>query len=141
MYTNVALGGWCNPLKAHMEFGATGRVTGLASCFCSDLVLSVGTTQGGYTTFESNIIADSAVSTGTVTSFLRCNIAGADGTGKTTLNTNVYLFEFGEGIVDTGSGLIDSASITATNFTHRIRIRVLGVDMWIGAHTDPDFTT
>ncbi len=141
LYTNVALGGWCNALKGFMEFGASGRVTGLASVFCADLELSVGTVSGSYTVYEANIIADAAVSTGTLTSFARFNIAGTNSTGKTTLNTNGYLFDLGEGIVDTASGLIDSASITATNFTHRIRIRALGVDMWFGVHTDPDFTT
>lgn len=141
LYTNSAQGGWANALKAFTEFGASGRITGLASAMCTDLELSAGTTQGTYTAFEANIIADAAVSTGTLTSFLRCNIAGTNSTGKTTLNTNAYLFDLGEGIVDTASGLIDSASITATNFSHRIRIKALGVDMWIGAHTDPDFTT
>ncbi len=128
-YTNVALGGWCNALKAHMEFGATGRVTGLASCLCSDLVLSVGTTQGTYTALEANIIADSAVSTGTLTSFIRCNIAGSDGTGKTRINANGYLLGLGEGIAASAGGLIASASITATNFTQSIRNGAHGVDM------------
>ena len=140
-YTNVVSGGWLNAVKGFMEFGATGRVTGLGSVFAGDLELSVFTTVASYTVFEANIIADVQVATGQVTSFFRCNIAGTDGTGKTTINTNAYLFDLGEGIADMASGLIDSASITATNFTHKIRIRALGVDMWIGAHTDEDFTT
>ncbi|MGB2987136.1 MAG: hypothetical protein WBE26_14790, partial [Phycisphaerae bacterium] len=141
LYTQVALGGWCNALKAHMEFGNTGKVTGMASALCAELALDAGITSGGhYAPLESELTCTQTGGVGAGTSFLFCNVGG-HATGITTLNTSGYLFELGENIVDTASGMIDSASITATNFSHRIRIRALGVDMWIGVHTDPDFTT
>lgn len=38
-YTNVVLGGWCNALKSYMEFGSSGRITGLASSMCVEMVM------------------------------------------------------------------------------------------------------
>lgn len=139
LYTNVALGGWCNAVKAFMEFGSAGRITGLASCFCADLELSVGTTQGAYTAFEANIIADASVSTGTATSFMRCNIDGTSTPGKQAINANAHFLEFGEGI-EMGSS-DDTAIITtihsASTQTHQVSMRAPdGTRMWLMATTE-----
>ena len=134
-YTNVVSGGWLNAIKGFMEFGATGRVTGLGSVVCGDLELSVFTTVASYTVFEANIIADVQVSTGQVTSFFRCNIAGSDSTGKTTINTNAYLFELGEGIADTTDGLFETEAISGVDATHVLRVMVAGTPYWMALHT------
>lgn len=134
-YTNVALGAWCNPLKGHMEFGASGRVTGLASAMCAELLLSAGCTQGTYCALEAELVADSAVATGTATAFLYCNIAGTSGTGITTINTNGYFFIIGDGIADTNDGMFEAETIAGVDATHVLRVKIDGTDYWMALHT------
>jgi hypothetical protein len=142
LYASAALGGWCNAIKGQTEFAdSTGRVTGLASAVCAEMILSTGTTQGNYAPLEAELIANSAVSTGTRTAFLYCNVAGSNGTGITTINTNGYFLVIGDGIADTAGGIWEAESITATNFSHVLKCNIDGTDMWIGLHTDKDFTT
>jgi len=38
-YTNVTAGGWINALKSYMEFGTSGKTTGLASSMCVEMVM------------------------------------------------------------------------------------------------------
>lgn len=38
-YSNVTSGGWVNALKSYMEFGASGKTTGLASSMCAEMLL------------------------------------------------------------------------------------------------------
>jgi hypothetical protein len=139
MTANVALGGWANALKASTTWGASGRITGLGSCLCTDMTLSAGTTQGTYCCLEANLVADSAVSTGTSTSFIYCNIAGSNGTGITTINTNGYFFEIGDGIAETNNGMFDAESITDADFTHVLRVKIDGTDYYLGLHTSKAF--
>ncbi len=141
MYTNVALGSWSNALKGYVEYGASGRTTGLGSAVCAEILLSAGTTSGTYAALESELVANSEVSTGTATSFLYMNIAGSNSTGKTTLNTNGYLFELGSGVVDTSNGLFDVVNVapTTVNFDANLRIRIGGVNYFIPLSTDNAF--
>lgn len=140
LYTNVALGGWANALKAYTEFGASGRITGLGSAFCAELLLSAGTTQGTYAPLESELVADSAVSTGSATSFLHCNIAGSNSTGKTTINTNGYFFEIGDGIADTVGGMFEAEVNTdSMSMTHVLRVKIDGTAYFIPLNTAKTF--
>ncbi|MGD2144985.1 MAG: hypothetical protein PVF54_10950, partial [Anaerolineae bacterium] len=52
MYTNVALGGWANALKAYTEFGSSGSVSGLGSAVCAEMKMSAGTSSGTYAPIE-----------------------------------------------------------------------------------------
>ncbi len=135
LYTNVALGGWSNALKGYAEYGTSGKTTGLGSAVCAEMLLSAGTTSGTYAPLESELVADSEVSSGTATSFLYMNIAGSNSTGKTTLNTNGYLFELGAGVVDTANGMFDAQTVASCAATHKLRIRIGGVDYYIPLNT------
>jgi len=99
-YTNVAVGGWVNAIKGKMEFGATGRTTGLASAVCAETILSAGTTGSDYCALEGELVLGSGASTGRYTSFIYLNATGA---GVSTFDTNGYLFHIGDGIT-AGSG-------------------------------------
>lgn len=123
MYTNVALGGWANALKAYAEFGASGRVTGLGSALCAELALSAGTTQGNYAAVECELIAGSGASTGTATGFFYCN---ADGTDEDTVDSNAFLFIFGDAL-DAASGKFIDTDKTTHNAYGGIRISIEGV--------------
>ncbi len=141
MTTNVALAGWSNALKAYTEYGASGKTTGLGSAFCAEILLSAGTTSGTYAPLESELVADSAVSSGTATSFLYGDIGGSNSTGKTTLNTDGHLLELGAGVVDTTHGLFDAVTITPTavEFDARLRIRIGGTAYFIPLSLDAAF--
>jgi hypothetical protein len=94
-YTNVAAGGWVNALKSYMEFGASGKCTGLASSFCGELVLSEGTTSASYCAIEGEIVMDTGASIGEHTSFFYLNASGA---GISAFDTGGTLFHIGDGI-------------------------------------------
>ena len=86
---NVALGAYANGLYGYLEFGASGRVTGLASGTVGEVVLSAGCTQGTYAAFEAEIGMPSGAVTGTNTSFFYLSTYGAD---KATFDTSGTLF-------------------------------------------------
>ena len=96
---NVALGAYANGLYGYLEFGASGRVTGLASGTVGEVVLSAGCTQGTYAAFEAEIGMPSGAVTGTNTSFLYLSSYGAD---KATFDTSGTLFNLAG--VTKGSG-------------------------------------
>lgn len=67
-YTNVALGGWCNALKGYMEFGTSGKTTGLASAIVAEMkVANANLGSGGaYMPLEVELVygGSSVVSAG-----------------------------------------------------------------------------
>ena len=96
---NVALGAYANGLYGYLEFGASGRVTGLASGTVGEVVLSAGCTQGTYAAIEAEVGMPSGAVTGTNTSFLYLSSYGAD---KATFDTSGTLFNLAG--VSKGSG-------------------------------------
>jgi len=137
MYTNVVLGGWSNALKGYAEYGASGGTTGLGSAVIGELVLSAGTSSGTYAPLESELVLESGALTGTATSFLYCNVAGAD---VATFNTNGFLFELGSGISDTAGGLFEAEVNTdSMSMTHVLRFRVGGTSYYLPANTSKTF--
>ncbi len=46
--TNVALGGWCNAIKGHMEFDSAGSTSGLASAVCAEMSVPNQTVPSGF---------------------------------------------------------------------------------------------
>jgi hypothetical protein len=96
---NVALGAYANGLYGYLAFGASGRVTGLASGTVGEIVMSAGCTQGTYAAFEAEIGMPSGAVTGTNTSFLYLSTYGAD---KATFDTSGTLFNLAG--VTKGSG-------------------------------------
>jgi hypothetical protein len=97
--SNVALGAYANGLYGYLEFGASGRVTGLASGSVGEIVMSAGCTQGTYAAFEAEIGMPANAVTGTNTSFFYLSTYGAD---KATFDTSGTLFNLAG--VTKGSG-------------------------------------
>lgn len=138
-YSNVASGGWVNALKAYMEFGASGSTSGIASAFCAELSMPGAAAAGTYTTLELELVVPENNTTNTTTSFIFCNLSG-NATAITSFNTNGHFIEIGSGIVDTASGLLDAITSDATPvFEYRLRIKALGVDMYIPVSTNATF--
>lgn len=134
--TNVALGGWANALKAITTFGASGRVTGLGSALCAEIVLSAGTSSGSYSPLESELVLGTGALTGTATSFLYGNVSGAD---LATFMHNGFLLELGAGCTIDTDHVVQAAAVTDIDSTHAIRIRVAGTTLFIPAHTSKTF--
>ena len=104
---NVALGAYANGLYGYLAFGASGRVTGLASGTVGEVVLSAGCTQGTYAAFEAEIGMPSGAVTGTNTSFLYLSTYGAD---KATFDTSGTLFNLAGVTKGSGKFLQDTTS-------------------------------
>ena len=104
---NVALGAYANGLYGYLEFGASGRVTGLASGTVGEIVLSAGCTQGTYAAFEAEIGMPSGAVTGTNTSFMYLSTYGAD---KATFDTSGTLFNLAGVTKGSGKFLQDTTS-------------------------------
>jgi hypothetical protein len=138
MSANVALGNYANALKAYTSFGANGRVTGMGSALCAELVLSAGTTSGTYAPLESELVAGAGASAGTATSFLYCN---ASGDGATVINgVGGYLFELGAGVTDTAGGIFEAeANTDSMSMTHVLKIRIAGTAYYIPLNTSKTF--
>lgn len=119
----AALGGWANAIKGETTFAAAGSVTGLGSVFCGDLTLSTGTSGGSYAVFEGNIIAGASASTGTQTVFFQLNADGAD---EDTVDSNAFLFGFGDAL-DAASGKFIDTDKTAEAAYGGIRVKIDGV--------------
>jgi hypothetical protein len=96
---NVALGAYANGLYGYLAFGASGRVTGLASGTVGEIVMSAGCTQGTYAAIEAEVGMPTGAVTGTNTSFLYLSSYGAD---KATFDTSGTLFNLAG--VTKGSG-------------------------------------
>jgi hypothetical protein len=104
---NVALGAYANGLYGYLEFGASGRVTGLASGTVGEIVLSAGCTQGTYAAIEAEVGMPSGAVTGTNTSFLYLSSYGAD---KATFDTSGTLFNLAGVTKGSGKLLQDTTS-------------------------------
>ncbi len=136
--TDVALGGWCNAIKAYMNFGTSGRVAGLASAINAEIKIQGATESvGTYAPLESEIVVEGlGAGASSVVSFLYMNVTGG---GLSRFNDTGYLFHLGAGITDTGSGLFDANPKSSINMTHALRIMVNGVDYFLPLHTSVDF--
>jgi len=119
--SNVILGGWANALKANMEFGAAGRVTGLGSCVATDLTLGAACgAAGAYACYEANIIANTGAGYGIATAFFALN---TDGTAAATTDDTAVLFRMGAGLSEASGGFCDS-DITTHSKVGGIRFKL-----------------
>ena len=125
MTTNVALGGWSNALKGHVEYGATGKTAGLGSAVLAEMALSAGTVDGTYAPLESELVLGSGASTGTETSFMYMAASGAD---VATMDTSGDLFKL-DGLT-VNSGKLFQVN-TAADATHALRIDIGGTKYYI----------
>lgn len=130
LVSGVALGSYANALYGLVSLGTGGSCTGLVAGICGEVELSDAITSAGtYAAIEAELTANEAVGTGANTGFLYANIAGSNGTGKTTLNTNAHFAVLGDGVVNTADGLFDEVSSQVATATARLRIKV-GAATW-----------
>lgn len=116
---NVALGGYANGLYGYLAFGASGRVTGLASGTVGEIVLSAGCTQGTYAAFEAEIGLPASAATGTNTSFFYLSTYGAN---KAAFDTSGTLFNLAGVTKGSGKFLQDTTSGSTARPTSVIKV-------------------
>jgi hypothetical protein len=116
---DVALGAYANGLYGYLAFGASGRVTGLASGTVGEIVMSAGCTQGTYAAFEAEIGMPSGAVTGTNTSFFYLSSYGAD---KATFDTSGTLFNLAGVTKGSGKFLQDTTSGATARPTSVIKV-------------------
>ncbi len=116
---NVALGAYANGLYGYLAFGASGRVTGLASGTVGEVVLSAGCTQGTYAAFEAEIGMPSGAVTGTNTSFFYLSTYGAD---KATFDTSGTLFNLAGVTKGSGKFLQDTTAGSAARPVQALKV-------------------
>ncbi len=116
---NVVLGSYANGLYGYLAFGASGRVTGLASGTVGEIVLSAACTQGTYAAFEAEIGMPSGAKTGTNTSFMYLSVYGAD---AATFDTNGVLFNVAGVTKGSGKFLQDTTTGSTARPTSVIKV-------------------
>lgn len=119
LQANVALGAYANGLYGYLAFGASGRVTGLASGTVGEVVLSAACTQGTYAAFEAELGFPSGAKSGTNTSFFYLSTYGAD---KTEFDTNGTLFNLAGVTKGSGKFLQDTTSGSTARPTSVIKV-------------------
>lgn len=118
LYTNVALGGWCNAIKGYTEFGDSGTVTGLASSVLAEMKMPNAALGGGnFCCFEAELTMQASTTVGAGTSFMRAKI---NGTVADFLD-NGFIFDF-QGLGDATTQHIFQANNNSAS--HALRIRV-----------------
>lgn len=133
--TNVAMGGWANALKAHTKFGASGKVTGLASSLCLEMDLSAGCAAGNYAPLEIELNLGNGALTGTKTSLIYASVNGA---AAGTFDDNGVVLSL-NGVTIGANHVFQASAKAAINATHAMKISVLGVDYFIPCHTSAAF--
>ena len=104
---NVVAGAYLTALYGYLAFGASGRVTGLASGTVGEIVMSAACTQGTYAAMECEIGMPTGAVTGGNTSFFYLSSYGAD---KATFDTSGTLFNLAGVTKGTGNLLADTTT-------------------------------
>jgi hypothetical protein len=104
---NVVAGAYLTALYGYLAFGASGRVTGLASGTVGEIVMSAACTQGTYAAMECEIGMPSGAVTGGNTSFFYLSSYGAD---KATFDTSGTLFNLAGVTKGSGKLLADTTT-------------------------------
>jgi hypothetical protein len=104
---NVVAGAYLTALYGYLAFGASGRVTGLASGTVGEIVMSAACTQGTYAAIECEIGMPTGAVTGGNTSFFYLSSYGAD---KATFDTSGTLFNLAGVTKGTGKLLADTTT-------------------------------
>jgi len=124
--TEAVLGGWCNALKALVDFGATGAVSGLASAFCAEMVMPTTAPGGGnYVSLEAEMVFPAGAGVGSRTGYIYCNVQGAD---KATFQGAGY-FAIIDNAGDASDGLFYSTNNGTTDAW--LRVSINSVDYYI----------
>lgn len=126
MSTEVALGGWANALKSIVELGVAGRVTGLLSGFCAELVAAETAPPGGnYVALEAELVMPSGAGVGAGMAYMYCNVQGA---AKATFQGAGYF-----AIIDNAGDASDGFFYDTSNGTTDawLRWRINGTDYYM----------
>ena len=137
-YTNVVLGSNFQALKAYLEYGSSGRCSGLSAALCAELKMpNAAITGGNYYVAELEYVAGGTTTAtspqGSQAGFIYMAQSGdADG----DFDDNGYLFRLDGCTADSGH-LYDTSASTATgDFT--LKINIGGATKYLLGADDPN---
>lgn len=128
MSTEVALGSWANALKAEVDWGTAGAVTGLGSALVAEMTLGPGSQAGGtygVLELELNAPADSG---DTNVAFIYASMQGAD---DDALDDHVCLISLNGVTAGSGSILQTFSQITNAAVQASLKIKINGTAWYI----------
>ena len=128
MTTEVVLGSWANALKAEVDWGAAGAVTGLGSAFVAEMTLGPGSEAGGtygVLELELNAPADSGE---TNVAFIYASMQGAE---VATLDDAVSLLSLNGVAAGAGSIFNTFSQITNAAVQASVKIKINGTEWFI----------
>lgn len=128
MNTEVELGSWANALKAEVDWGDAGAVTGLGSAFVAEMTLGPGSEAGGtygVLELELNAPADSGASN---VAFIYASMQGAD---VATLDDAVSFASINGVAAGAGSIFNTFTQITNAAVQASLKIKINGTEWFI----------
>lgn len=128
MSTEVALGAWANALKAEVDWGTAGAVTGLGSALVAEMTLGPGSQAGGtygVLELELNAPADSG---DTNVAFIYASMQGAD---DDALDDAVSMFSLNGVTAGAGSIYNTFSQITNAAVQASLKIKINGTAWYI----------
>jgi hypothetical protein len=134
---DAALGSFSNALKAQVEYGTSGKTTGLGSAFVAEMTMSAGTDAGTYAPLEIELNVPDSASLGTATSFMYASVNGAD---KTTFDDSGYIMDIAGVTAGTNKAFANNGSIDDVDeITNGLKVRIAGADYYILLATAANF--
>lgn len=137
METNVTLGGWANAFKALVDWKTTGKVTGLGSAICAEMVMQAGATGSGgqYAVQELELVCPTSWSGAVPVSFIHAQVSGAT---KGNFDDNGFLMNLVG--VTSGSAHLwydKGSAVTTGDASEWIRVKTPGGTRYLMLYDSP----
>ena len=125
-YCNVTAGGWLNALKSYMQFGSSGKITGLASSLCVEMDLpdaNLGA-GGAYAPLEIELNpGENTVSAGALTANHISLMYMSINTNKADFDDHGYLFHL-QGVSSESGHLFYAGNVAPATVGGTLRIGI-----------------
>jgi hypothetical protein len=138
---DAALGSFSNALKAQVEYGTSGKTTGLGSAFVAEMTMSAGTDAGTYAPLEIELNVPDSASLGTATSFMYASVNGAD---ASTFDTSGVAMNV-QGLTPGSAGETDAFNVPGgsfdveTDISHGLKVRIGAAEYYLPLIPVADF--
>jgi hypothetical protein len=138
---DAALGSFSNALKAQVEYGTSGKNTGLGSAFVAEMTMSAGTDAGTYAPLEIELNVPDSASLGTATSFMYASVNGAD---ASTFDTSGVAMNV-QGLTPGSAGETDAFNVPGgsfdveTDISHGLKVRIGAAEYYLPLIPVADF--
>lgn len=138
---DAALGSFSNALKAQVEYGTSGKTTGLGSAFVAEMTMSAGTDAGNYAPVEIELNVPSGAALGTKTTLVYASVNGAD---AATFDGSGVAMNV-QGLTAGSAGETDAFNVpggsfdVTTDISHGLKVRIGAAEYYIPLIPVADF--